>query len=149
MVFSPENSHTTMNCTFCFWLFSTDYSRKSARQRILATKSGNKISNQRATIPATNHINQAIHSFGSSSRRTSSSISSTNPSLLLNSSLQEGIRSHPHYRPYPANMHGLENAFQPVTTISLMSCNCLRLASSKACPNTSLNSCFKQTWFTL
>ena len=61
---------------------------------------GNEPGNQVATIPATDRHFQAIHSFGSSNWRHSSSLSSTNPSSLPGSSLPETSRSHPFCLPY-------------------------------------------------
>ena len=82
---------------------------------------GNEPGNQVATIPATDRHFQAIHSFGSSNWRHSSSLSSTNPSSLPGSSLPETSRSQPFCLPYQANILGLENGFQPVTTVFMIS----------------------------
>ena len=81
------------------------------------------------------HSPDAWHSFGSSSWQHSSSVSSTNPSSLPGSSLPETSRSQPLCLPYPVNIRGLENGFQPVTTVFLILMVSLYLSSGPAAQN--------------
>ena len=117
--FALHRNIQTARKTFIYGLFLYQ------NHRFASNEPGNQL--------ATDHHSQAIHSFGSSSWRHSSSLSSTNPPSLSDSSLSKLSHSQPFCLPYPANILGLEKGFQPVTTvfmISLILCNCHRFGSS-------------------